>query len=228
MRKACLPGAVAILLSLTSMSPAQASPPGDKPPDGIIFDIASVNGSGCPLGSSAIMLSPDKTALTVTYSQYNSSGRWRLKSYGLQKNCQMNLQVHVPQGHTNAIASADYRGFAHLEPGASGVQKASYYFQGSPQTAQAEHNFRGPYDDSWQARDTTGVESLVWAPCGEKRNFNINTEIRVNRETSNPALTSFMAMDSTGQCQRCIQTGLEALSITPAGVDVNVHRVIGA
>lgn len=143
------------------------------------------------------MLSPDKTALTVTYSQYIAQAGGSSSPTDFRKNCQMNLRVHVPQGHTYAIASADYRGFAHLESGASGVQRANYYFQGSPQTAYAEHNFRGAYDGSWQATDVTGVESLVWAPCGEKRNFNINTEIRVNKGTSNPALTSFMAMDST-------------------------------
>lgn len=37
----------------------------------------------------------------------------------------------------------------------------------------------------------------MWAPCGEERNFNINTELRVNKGSSDPSEMSFMAMDST-------------------------------
>ncbi|KJK54882.1 DUF4360 domain-containing protein, partial [Saccharothrix sp. ST-888] len=115
-----------------------------------------------------------------------------------RKNCQLNLDVHVPQGFTYAIAAADYRGFAHLEPGTTGTEKANYYFQGSPQTSSLSHEFKGRLDDSWQATDTVGVASLVYAPCGERRNFNINTELRVSAGTSDPSrTTSFMTMDST-------------------------------
>ena len=78
------------------------------------------------------------------------------------------------------------------------MQKASYYFQGSPDTAARNHPFRGPLDDNWQATDATEWAQLVWAPCGVKRNFNINTEVRVNAGTSDPKkTTSFMTMDST-------------------------------
>ena len=93
--------------------------------------------------------------------------------------------------------ATDYRGFAHLEPGAVGTQKASYYFQGSPQTTTSAHQFSGPLDDSWQATDSVDLHALVFAPCGEERNFNINTELRVNRGSSPASSTSFMTMDST-------------------------------
>jgi len=105
--------------------------------------------------------------------------------------------VHVPQGFTYAIASADYRGFLSLQPGASATQKASYYFQGSSNTVPKTHPFSGSYNDDWQATDSTDVAQLVWAPCGVLRNFNINTELRVNAGTANPGKVSFMTMDST-------------------------------
>lgn len=103
----------------------------------------------------------------------------------------------MPQGFTYAIASADYRGFAALQSGANSTEKASYYFQGSSSTAAITHPFRGPYNDNWQATDVTDWAQLVWAPCGVQRNFNINTELRVNAGTSTPGSTSFMTMDST-------------------------------
>ncbi|MGY0459151.1 DUF4360 domain-containing protein [Kitasatospora sp. cg17-2] len=168
------------------------------PPDKIVISVATVNGSGCPAGTAAVAVSPDNTAFTVTYSNYVAQVGLGSKPTDFRKNCQLNLNVHVPQGFTYAVAAADYRGFAHLEKGATAVQRANYYFQGSPQTTYSSHSFTGALDDSWQATDTVAVEALVWAPCGELRNFNINTELRVAAGSSDPTrTTSFMTMDST-------------------------------
>ncbi|WP_344121072.1 DUF4360 domain-containing protein [Streptomyces blastmyceticus] len=170
----------------------------NPPPDKIVIEIATVNGSGCPQGTAAVAVSPDNTAFTVTYSDYLAQVGVGSKPTDARKNCQLNLIVHVPQGFTYAIASADYRGYAQLERGATGSEKASYYFQGQSQTVPSVHTFNGSYADNWQATDNVDVAALVWAPCGEQRNFNINTELRVNAGTSDPTkTTSYMTMDST-------------------------------
>ncbi|MET8682751.1 DUF4360 domain-containing protein [Streptomyces sp. NPDC004732] len=169
----------------------------DPPPDKIVIEVATVNGSGCPLGTAAVAVSEDNTAFTVTYSDYLAKAGGGADPTAFRRNCQLSLIVHVPSGFTYAIASADYRGYASLQPGAKGTEKASYYFQGSPQTASISHEFKGVYNDNWQATDTTDWAQLVWAPCGVKRNFNINTELRVDLGTSDPAKSSFMTMDST-------------------------------
>ncbi|MFI6849347.1 DUF4360 domain-containing protein [Kitasatospora sp. NBC_00085] len=191
-------GAAAALLVIPLGGVAAGTGWTTPPPDKIVIDVATVNGSGCPAGTAAVAVSPDNTAFTVTYSDYIAQVGVGSKPTDFRKNCQLNLNVHVPQGFTYAIASADYRGFAHLEKGATGTQRASYYFQGSPQTTSRSHQFAGALDSSWQATDTVDVEALVWAPCGELRNFNINTELRVGAGTSDPTrTTSFMTMDST-------------------------------
>ncbi|WP_405998849.1 DUF4360 domain-containing protein [Streptomyces sp. NBC_00829] len=187
---------VAILGSLLAAQNASAGIV--APPDKIVIEVATVNGSGCRPGSAAVAVSPDNTAFTVTYSEYLAKVGVGAGPTDYRKNCQLNLIVHVPHGFTYAVASADYRGFASLVSGATAIQKASYYFQGSPDTASRSHPFRGPIDDNWQATDTTDWGQLVWAPCGVKRNFNINTEVRVSAGTSDPKkTTSFMTMDST-------------------------------
>ncbi|KUH36097.1 MULTISPECIES: DUF4360 domain-containing protein [Streptomyces] len=194
-------GATVALAGSTLLAPGTSTAAGGgivAPPDKIVIEIATVNGSGCPAGTAAVAVSPDNTAFTVTYSNYLAQVGVGSKPTDFRKNCQLNLVVHVPHGFTYAVASADYRGYAHLERGASAIQKASYYFQGSPDTAARQHPFNGPFDNNWQATDQTDWGQLVWAPCGVKRNFNINTELRVNAGTSDTAKTnSFIAMDST-------------------------------
>ena len=192
-----LGGAIAALLTtaLPGTGPADAFE--DPPPDKIIIKVATVNGSGCPQGTAAVAVSEDNTAFTVTYSDYLAQAGGNSDPTAFRKNCQLSLVVHVPGGFTYAIASADYRGFASLQPGASGTQRASYYFQGSSNTVFKSHPFAGPRDDNWQATDTTDWPQLVYAPCGVQRNFNINTELRVTAGTQSPGKVSFMTMDST-------------------------------
>lgn len=193
-------GAVAALLasSIAVQAPYDVPPFEDVPDDEIVITVATVNGSGCPEGTAAVAVSPDNKAFTVTYSDYLAQVGVGSSPIDFRKNCQLSLVMHVPQGFTYAVASVDYRGYAYLEEGASGMSKASYYFQGSPETAEHSHTYDGAYNDNWQATDETDWASLVWAPCGELRNFNINTELRVDAGTSDTEeTTSFMTMDST-------------------------------
>ncbi|MGH8795066.1 MAG: DUF4360 domain-containing protein [Stackebrandtia sp.] len=189
--------ALAAVLLAGAPAAAQAKPHfDDPPPDRIVIDVATVNGSGCAPGTAAVAVSGDNEAFTVTYSEYLAQAGGDSDPTDFRKNCQINLKVHVPQGFTYAIASADYRGFGHLESGAGGLQKASYYFQGMSETTTSSHDMKGPYSDNWQYRDETDVDQLVYKPCGEDRNFNINTELRVSAGADS-AKKSFMAMDST-------------------------------
>ncbi|MFE3329105.1 DUF4360 domain-containing protein [Streptomyces sp. NPDC059176] len=187
----------ALASTLVAGSAGTANAEITAPPDKIVIEIATVNGSGCKLGTAAVAVSPDNTAFTVTYSDYLAQAGGGASPVDARKNCQLNLIVHVPQGFTYAVASVDYRGYAALQQGASALQQASYYFQGSPDTAATVHPLNGPYENNWQATDSTEWGQLVWAPCGVKRNFNINTELRVNAGTSTPSQTSFITMDST-------------------------------
>jgi hypothetical protein len=175
---------------------ADPEPATNPPSERITMEVVTVNGSGCRLGTAAVAATPDNTAFTVTYSDYLAQAGAGARPTDFRKNCQLVLQINVPAGFTYAIRQADYRGFAHLERGASGMQRASYYIQGTSATEAETHNIPGPISDSWQTTDTTEMAELIYAPCGEVRLFNINTELRVNRGTSNPSTTSFLMMDS--------------------------------
>jgi hypothetical protein len=190
-------GAIVSILASALAGPSVT--PTDEPPDQqITADVVTVNGSGCPAGTASVAVSPDNTAFTVTYSNYLAQVGVGALPTDFRKNCQLSLLIHVPAGFTYAIASADYRGFAALEKGATGYQRANYYHQGSPATASSIHTWAGAFSDDWHATDVTDVASLVYAPCGVERNFNVNTELRVMAGSSDTKnATSFMTMDST-------------------------------
>jgi hypothetical protein len=190
--------AVGVALSLVGQPVSTAQWPSVPPPDKIIIDVVTVNGTGCKPGTAAVAVSEDNTAFTVTYSEFIAQVGVGAAPLDWRKNCQLSLKVHVPQGFTYAVAQADYRGFAHLERGATALERANYYFQGMSPTSFVEHPFAGPLSDDWQKTDKTDVAALVYHPCGELRNFNINAELRAGAGTSDPKkTTSFIAMDST-------------------------------
>ncbi|GAA1789527.1 DUF4360 domain-containing protein [Luedemannella flava] len=183
----------ALAASMMFTTAAYAAPPRNR----IIIDVVTANGSGCPIGTTAVAMSPDNTAFTVTYSRYIAQTGAGSDPFAFRRNCQLNLNVHVPNGLTFAVMSVDYRGFGHLARGASGRHEANYYFQGQPLNQRLATPFRGPMDRNWQIRDQAGIAERVYRPCGVQRNLNINTELRVNRGSSSPRQASFLTMDST-------------------------------
>ncbi|WP_285750865.1 DUF4360 domain-containing protein [Lentzea sp. NBRC 105346] len=182
--------ALSLVVAPTAPSSADVVPPGK-----IKVEVVTVNGSGCPAGTAAVAAADDNTAFTVTYSDYTAKAGSGSSPTDFRKNCQLSLRVFYPQGFTYGIAQADYRGFASLPRGGRGLQRANYYFMGTSPTAVSSHNINGPFGDDWQFTDKTDVASIVFAPCGETRNLNVNTELRAYSNGHNAS--SFVTMDST-------------------------------
>jgi hypothetical protein len=182
-----------LLAALTSVfvSPGVASAEA-PPPDQIVLDVVSVNGSGCPQGTADVRMLSDNTGFRVTYRDFIARAGGGAAATEFRKNCQISLLVHVPQGFTFAIAEADYRGRARLESGASALQRTNYYFQGSADNNYEDHTFAGPLSANWATTDRAPV--LVYAPCSEFRGLNLNTELRVDEGAVNANKTSTMSM----------------------------------
>jgi hypothetical protein len=188
-------GALALSSLAAAPAPVELAP---APPDGSVkVQVATAAGSGCPAGSYAVAADPANSFFTVTYDNFIAQAGAGTRPTDARRNCQISVVVKVPQGFTYAIAKTDYRGYANLARGAYATEKANYYFQGMSQTASISHRFNGAWNDSWQATDKVGIAAMVFRPCGEQRNFNINTEIVVNAGSSSRSATSFMTMDST-------------------------------
>ncbi|RJQ66885.1 DUF4360 domain-containing protein [Pseudonocardiaceae bacterium YIM PH 21723] len=182
-------------LVLSLAQPVTAAAIDAPPPGSITVNVVTVNGSGCRPGTATVAVSGDRKSFTVTYSEYLAKAGRGTTSTDRRKDCQLNLEVHVPEGHTYAIQKVDYRGFASLTRGASGNLDASYYFAGLSPTQQRGHRLTGPKSDNWQFTDQSDIETMIYKPCGEDRNFNIKTALRANARQT--AEQSFLSIDST-------------------------------
>jgi hypothetical protein len=199
MRKLLVRGGSVLALFVSSLivaQPASAATTVVTPPTAkIAIDLVALAGSGCQPGTAAVAVAPDNTAFTAIYSNYLAQAGPGIVTTDGRKNCQLNVLVHVPSGFTYAITKVDYRGYGLLAAGSTASERANYYFQGMTQTTTVIHNFTAPLDDNWLASDEIPIASVAWHPCGELRNLNINTELRVAKGTSTDV--SYVTMDST-------------------------------
>src|SRR3954452_15726154 len=130
-----------------TVSAKSAPPPSGK----VTIEVKAINGSGCPQGTAVVTPNHDNTGFTVEYHQFNAQTGTGTSPTDARRNCQLGVQINVPQGFTYAIARASYNGFAYLQDGASATERANYYFQGYTATAVSIHNFSGPMNDRWTA-----------------------------------------------------------------------------
>ena len=136
----------------------------------VTLQVMAVNGSGCPANSSVTTDVPDKTAFSVSFSQFKATG-------GSYKNCALTVKVGIPAGWTYSVYEVVNRGYGVLDNGASGRILMNSWFTGFPWTLRADQTFNGPYDDFWQS--DSAASALTFAPCGASANLILNDTLRV-------------------------------------------------
>ncbi|GAB7039048.1 MULTISPECIES: DUF4360 domain-containing protein [Catenuloplanes] len=194
-RYAVLAATLGTVLALPLSAPAHADDAtADAVPDGnVTVEVLAASGSGCPPGSASVITKSDKSGFRIRYYDFVAYAGGGAAVAERRKNCQIGVLITVPAGWTFAIAEAEYRGRARLHPGATGLQRTNYYWQGSSENSGTEQTFTGPLGGYWSTRDVAPV--LIYTPCTAQRVLNINTELRVDAGGS--AGTSSMSMNSS-------------------------------
>ncbi|BCY09703.1 hypothetical protein L3i22_047910 [Actinoplanes sp. L3-i22] len=159
----------------------------------ITVEVIAANGSGCAPGTASVVSNADNTGFRVRYRDFVAAAGGGASIVDRRKNCQLSVLVTIPDGWTIAIASANYRGRANLQSGATALQRTSYYWQGSSATERKDATFAGPWSGLWTTWDVAPV--LAYAECGSQSVLNLNTELRVDAGTSTG--TSTMSMNTT-------------------------------
>ena len=184
-------GAVLFSALAVAPMPASAATPAKSP--SFTIRLLTVNGSGCPRGSTAVSRLSN-SEFTVTYAKYIAASGDGTSPLDFRKNCQLNTRVGIPAGWTVGVSEVDYRGYAHLGRGARGTIGASYYFAGLPGTDRRSYKIRGAKDRDYEFDDRATV--VTWAPCKTTVGLNINTELR-SYAGSDQSYLNLLTMDST-------------------------------
>jgi len=135
----------------------------------------------------AVSFSGDRTSFTLIFSEYIAQIGPGVSLAQSHSNCRVNGNLHLPGGWQFSIASADYRGYVHLDEGLSALQEATYYVQGESAALPVSTPFNGPVDQDYHVHDDIPFQSTIWSPCGGTLPIYVNTQVRITKNTDTPA-----------------------------------------
>lgn len=172
--------AAAMTSTLAVASPANSAP-------NITIDVATFNGSGCPIGTAVAAISPDNEAITLIYSDYLVE-----LSGPVMENCTVALQLDIPQGLSVSLVGSDYYGFKRMTSGTTGSLWTSYRFQGDSPVNRTFNlsGATGTQGANWARSET--LVAVTWSPCGEDRLLIANSRLTIAGSGS----SSYITMDS--------------------------------
>lgn len=183
------------VLAAGSAVPASASGPLlVRGPDGVGLEIAQVGGNGCLPGTVAVDLADDAETFTLDYSDYTARAGGSSAPADARKRCVVKLKVQHPEDLTYAIWRTDHRVAADLQPGATATQRAMHYIL--EPTGYTTFSLKGPQDGNFEFTDQIAEDQIVWKMCGVERGINVDTELRVDKGTSDPSKVSSITMNS--------------------------------
>ena len=150
-------------------------------PDEAYVQSVTFGGSGCPQGSVGISFSDDRQSFTLIFDRFIASVGPGIQITDARKNCQINVNMHVPQGFQFSIASLDYRGFVQLPEGMTAERKTIYFFAGAGGQGTSTLTFDGPVSKDYLDHDAVPFGTLVWSECGAVTPLNVNAQILIDR-----------------------------------------------
>ncbi|KAF5328488.1 hypothetical protein D9611_014538 [Ephemerocybe angulata] len=152
------------------------------PPSGFSISSVAALGTGCPPGTSYVLVSgshkylrtDDNTALTAVFSEFYAVAGPEVSISQNRKACQLTVSVKVPAGYNFGLKNIESAGYYQLDSGVSASQGSYYY-------SSAWTEFRGPV----QGKEYIGkvdydLTGSVRSTCGKDVVLNILNDVRVN------------------------------------------------
>lgn len=161
--------------------------------DDVRLGSPAYNGTGCPMGSASVALSPDHKSLSILFSQFMVEAGGNTGRSLDRKNCDIAVPVHVPNGLSVSVINIDYRGFNSLPAGTMSQFNAEYFFAGTRGPAYAK-TFYGPTTQNYVLRNNLIASAVTWSPCGRDVNLRANTSMFV-RSSSQSAFSTVDSAD---------------------------------
>lgn len=152
--------------------------PGPDPKEVYVASI-SYEGTGCPAESVGQSFNAERTEFALVYDQFIASKGPAIPLAEATKQCQVNLNLKIPQGWQYSVATIDYRGSVALPKKMKATQRSTYYFEGDGELATADTVFAGPVSKEYLIRDTLPFSTVVWSSCDKVRPLTITTELEL-------------------------------------------------
>lgn len=179
MKKTILLGVSSVVLGVSALSNTALAQNINQ----VRIENFAYGGEGCPQGSS---VNPQISAtrpgglvdvLTLSLPEFTVAQGTNVSISERRKNCNVAINLRIPQGYSFSISRAQYAGAANIPLNVSGVHRLIYSFPFSD-TATFETVLNGVFQSRYYFRTSTLQPSaLVWSPCSQLAALNLRTSL---------------------------------------------------
>lgn len=171
-------------LAVTIAAPAATTSAAVPDPSEVYINSITYGGTGCPQGSVGSFISDDRQTFTLIFDSFVASIGPGVAVTNNRLNCQLNIDLEYPAGFQYSVLGTEFRGYAGLDAGVTGVQQATYYFSGSSTQVSTSTTFTGPTSGDYEISDSIPFTSTIFSPCGAALPLNINSQVRLTSTVS--------------------------------------------
>jgi hypothetical protein len=172
---------------------------GDAPE--VTINSVNHNGTGCPTGTSSIVLTPDKKTVSVLfdgeYEAVAGAGSGLTEATDVSEDrvaCNIAISLHIPSGYQAFLIGAGYRGEVSLPVGGEAEFTREYFFAGSS-GEMVEENWSGEIEnEEIQFFDELFADSNIYAACGEDVILRANSSLSISAPVAGD--TALIQLDS--------------------------------
>lgn len=182
---------IILIMALISISSVKAS-------DGIYIDSVTYGGSGCKADEAWGILSPDQKVLSVLFDNFIVEAGDIVGTDHHRKNCNLKINVKVPQDKVVIIKKIDYRLYAMIPQRGKMQFKASYNMH-VPALNYTSRTFTKQKTNMMAMDDELLIEqpmvtALMKSKCGHDFSLNIDTQLIA--QTNNLGEDAYVSLDS--------------------------------
>lgn len=138
---------------------------------------------GCPAGSYSVVVSPDRTTLSILFDKFNidantSSGAGSVQS----KVCNISHPLELPANMSLGVYKVDYRGFAKLAPTQQAQLEVKYALgpHGNEHGRVFRRKIKGAHEGDYFFTENIGAGQMKRVGCGIDARLNVSLSLTLS------------------------------------------------
>ncbi|MFC5509852.1 DUF4360 domain-containing protein [Massilia jejuensis] len=154
---------------------------------------------GCPAGSYSVVVSPDRTTLSILFDKFNIDGNPSAGGRSVQsKACTISHPLDLPANMSLGVYKVDYRGFAKLDPAQQAYLEVQYALgpHGNGHGRVFRRKIKGAHEGDYFFTENIGAGQMKRAGCGMHARLDVKLSLTLSG--SGEAMASLDSTDAKG------------------------------
>jgi hypothetical protein len=189
LRETAVLGMIMLLIAPSAVDEPLVDPPTEN------FSVQIVSGPNCR--HATLLTRPDNSGLNVWYGDSGLKIGGPYGTTAQREQCQLALDVSMPEGYTFAVARVVQRGMGELADGIDARLQTRMWPASGPAFSH-DYRFTDAFDHVfWETAQDIEPAARVWAPCGTPHRLRLEYVLRLSIGTADPRTISYLILDAT-------------------------------